>query len=104
METVANIFLKSDTGFEINEISQVPIVFNYNQYNYYLSLLNFSFLNCSPNIYNPNKSALDEHEYYMNYKLTINGNVETRENLVPAGLYDTDDIINLIKIQLQKIL
>lgn len=96
METVANIFLKSDTGFEINEISQVPIVFNYNQYNYYLSLLNFSFLNCSPNIYNPNKSALDEHEYYMNYKLTINGNVETRENLIPAGLYDTDDIINLI--------
>ena len=54
METVANIFLKSDSGFEINEISQVPIVFNQYSYQYYLSLLSFSFLNCSPNIYEEN--------------------------------------------------
>ena len=97
METVANIFLKSDTGFEINEISQVPIIFNYNQYNYYLSLLNFSFLNCSPNIYNPASSALNEHEYYLNYNLTTGSDEPVfKENLIPAGLYDTDDIINLM--------
>lgn len=97
METVANIFLKSDTGFEINEISQVPIIFNYNQYNYYLSLLNFSFLNCSPNIYNPASSALNEHEYYLNYNLTTGSDAPVfKENLIPAGLYDNDDIINLM--------
>lgn len=88
METVANIFLKSDSGFEINEISQVPIVFNQNVYQYYLSLLSFSFLNCSPNIYENN---------YLKYTITyLNDTTETITKTISPGLYNTDDLINLL--------
>lgn len=91
METVANIFLKSDKSFEINEISQVPLMFNYNEYNYYLSLLSFSFLNCSPNIYE------DQH-FRFSYTQTVDGVTSTidEDKTVEAGLYDTEDLINLI--------
>jgi hypothetical protein len=88
METVANIFLKSDKSFEINEISQVPIVFNQNVYQYYLSLLSFSFLNCSPNIYETN---------YLNYTITyLNDTTEEITKTISPGLYNTDDLINLL--------
>ena len=91
METVANIFLKSDKSFEINEISQVPIVFNHQQYQYYLSLLSFSFLNCSPNIYENN---------YLKYTITYTNShdpeSETITKTITPGVYDTDDIIGLL--------
>lgn len=91
METVANIFLKSDKSFEINEISQVPIVFNHQQYQYYLSLLSFSFLNCSPNIYENN---------YLKYTITYSEGhdpeSETITKTITPGVYDTDDIIGLL--------
>lgn len=88
METIANIFLKSDKSFEINEISQVPIVFNYNVYQYYLSLLSFSFLNCSPNI--------PEYQY-LNYVIThTDDTTETYNQQIKPGLYDTTDLINLL--------
>lgn len=88
METVANIFLKSDSSFEINEISQVPIVFNQNEYRYYLSLLSFSFLNCSPNIYENN---------YLNYTIThLDDSTETITKTISPGLYDTEDLISLL--------
>lgn len=88
METIANIFLKSDKSFEINEISQVPIVFNYNVYQYYLSLLSFSFLNCSPNI--PTTENLT-------YTIThLDDTTETITKEIKPGLYDTNDIISLL--------
>lgn len=88
METVSNIFLKSDTSFEINEISQVPIIFNNNVYDYYISLLSFSFLNCSPNI-------TDDQE--VNFTITFTDNEQqTYQNIVLNGVYDTDDLINLL--------
>lgn len=88
METVANIFLKSDNSFEINEISQVPIVFDQRAYKYYLSLLSFSFLNCSPNVYEIN---------YFNYTLThLDDTTETITKQISPGLYNTDDLINLL--------
>lgn len=91
METVANIFLKSDKSFEINEISQVPIVFNHQQYQYYLSLLSFSFLNCSPNIYENN---------YLKYTITYTNShdpeSETITKTITPGVYDTNDIIGLL--------
>lgn len=88
METIANIFLKSDNSFEINEISQVPIVFNYNVYQYYLSLLSFSFLNCSPNI--------PEYQY-LNYVIThTDDTTETYNQQIKPGLYDTTDLINIL--------
>lgn len=87
METVANVFLKSDTGFEINEISQVPIVLDANNYNYYLSLYSFSFLNCSPNIYD---------HLSFDYKITVSGITSTYHKDITAGIYDTTDIINLL--------
>lgn len=94
METVANIFLKSDTAFEINEISQIPLVLDNNNYLYFLTLYSFSFLNSSPNIYD-----------HLNFDYVIT----TTDGLVPptttdtqyhkditAGIYDSDDIINLL--------
>lgn len=94
METVANIFLKSDSGFEINEISQVPINLDANNYNYYLSLYSFSFLNCSPNIYD---------HLSFDYKITSHAPedpdtpvVMTYHKDITAGIYDTEDIINLL--------
>lgn len=91
METVANIFLKSDKSFEINEISQVPIVFNHQQYQYYLSLLSFSFLNCSPNIYENNYL-----KYTITYTNTHDPESETITKTITPGVYDTDDIIGLL--------
>ena len=91
METVANIFLKSDSGFEINEISQVPIVFNHNVYRYYLSLLSFSFLNCSPNIY-----TNQYLKYTITYTLGHDPATETITKTIKPGLYNTQDIINLL--------
>lgn len=88
METIANIFLKSDKSFEINEISQVPIVFNFNTYKYYLSLLSFSFLNCSPNI--PTTE-------YLKYTITYtDDSEETVNQQIKPGLYDTTDLITLL--------
>lgn len=91
METVANIFLKSDTGFEINEISQIPLVLDNNNYNYYLGLYSFSFLNCSPNVYD---------HLSFDYKITITHEgtptTTTYHKDITAGIYDTDDIIDLL--------
>ena len=88
METVANIFLKSDTAFEFNEISQVPLVLDNNNYNYYLCLYSFSFLNCSPNVYDHLK---------FEYKITDTNNITTTYSKdVQAGIYDASDIINLL--------
>ena len=94
METVANIFLKSDTGFEINELSQIPLVLDNNNYSYYLTLYSFSFLNSSPNVY--------DH-------LTFDYTITTTDGLIPPtetettyhkditpGIYDSDDLINLL--------
>ena len=94
METVANIFLKSDTGFEINELSQIPLVLDNNNYSYFLTLYSFSFLNSSPNVYD-----------HLNLDYTIT----TTDGLVPPtetettyhkditpGIYDSDDLINLL--------
>lgn len=91
METVCNVFLKSDKSFEINEISQVPLVLNTNQYNYYLSLLSFSFLNCSPNI-------TGNQTFTFKYLQTEQGEpVEhTVTKNIEDGLYDTQDILDLI--------
>ena len=98
METVCNVFLKSDKSFEINEISQVPLVFDVNHYNYYLSLLSFSYLNCSPNITTnqtftykilqtpfPTEQEPDPQPVETTYTKTIE-----------AGLYDTSDILDLL--------
>lgn len=94
METVANIFLKSDTAFEINEISQIPLVLDNNNYSYFLTLYSFSFLNSSPNVYD-----------HLNFDYVIT----TTDGLIPptttdttyhkditAGIYDSDDLINLL--------
>ena len=98
METVCNVFLKSDKSFEINEISQVPLVLNTNQYNYYLSLLSFSFLNCSPNItgsqtftfkYLQTPLPTEEVPNPEPEEYTVTKNIED-------GLYDTQDLIDLI--------
>lgn len=98
METVCNVFLKSDKSFEINEISQVPLVLNTNQYNYYLSLLSFSFLNCSPNItgnqtftfkYLQTPQPTEEVPNPDPEEYTVTKNIED-------GLYDTQDLIDLI--------
>lgn len=98
METVCNVFLKSDLSFEINEISQVPLVLNLNQYNYYLSLLSFSFLNCSPNItsnqsftfkYLQTPYPTEEVPNPEPIEYTVNKTIE-------AGLYDTQDLIDLL--------
>lgn len=87
METVANVFLKSDTNFEINEVSQVPIILDAINYNYYLSLYSFSFLNCSPNVYD---------HLSFDYKITVSGVSTTYHKDITAGIYDTDDLINLL--------
>lgn len=91
METVANIFLKSDKGFEINEISQIPLVLDNNNYNYYLNLYSFSFLNCSPNIYD---------HLNLDYKITTShegtDTTTTYHKDITAGIYDTDDLIELL--------
>lgn len=94
METVANIFLKSDTAFEINEISQIPLVLDNNNYSYFLTLYSFSFLNSSPNVYD-----------HLSFDYTIT----TTDGLIPPtttdttyhkditpGIYDSDDLINLL--------
>lgn len=94
METVANIFLKSDVAFEINEISQIPLVLDNNNYSYFLTLYSFSFLNSSPNIYD-----------HLSFDYTIT----TTDGLIPPtttdttyhkditpGIYDSDDIISLL--------
>jgi hypothetical protein len=91
METIANIFLKSDTSFEINEISQVPIVFNHDVYQYYLSLLSFSFLNCSPNIYENNYL-----KYTITYTAPHDPETQTQTQTITPGLYNTEDIIGLL--------
>lgn len=91
METVANIFLKSDSAFEFNEISQVPIVLDNNSYNYYLCLYSFSFLNCSPNVYDHLK---------FDYKITteVEGveTIQAYSKDITPGIYDTDDLIDLL--------
>lgn len=94
METVANIFLKSDTSYEINEISQIPLVLDNNNYSYYLTLYSFSFLNSSPNVYD---------HLNFDYEITTTDSsvppVETtttyHQNITP-GIYDSDDLINLL--------
>lgn len=88
METIANIFLKSDESFEINEISQVPIQFDNIHYKYYLTLLSFSFLNCSPNI-----DTSTPFDFIVNYSDSTS---QTFNKTISPGLYDTEDIINLI--------
>lgn len=88
METIANIFLKSDTSFEINEISQVPITFDNANYRYYLTLLSFSFLNCSPNI--------DTTTTFTFITIDNNNNQTTYNKTVSPGLYDTNDLISLL--------
>lgn len=88
METIANIFLKSDTSFEINEISQVPITFDNANYRYYLTLLSFSFLNCSPNI---------DTQTTFNFITVDNNDTQTTYNkTISPGLYDTNDLISLL--------
>ena len=91
METVANIFLKSDTAFEFNEISQVPIVLDNNNYRYYLCLYSFSFLNCSPNIYDHLK-----FDYSITYTNEGQETTQTFSKDIQAGIYDTNDIIDLL--------
>lgn len=94
METVANIFLKSDITFEINEISQIPLVLDNNNYSYFLTLYSFSFLNSSPNVYD-----------HLNFDYVIT----TTDGLIPPtltdtqyhkditpGIYDSDDLIELL--------
>ena len=98
METVCNVFLKSDLSFEINEISQVPLVLNLNQYNYYLSLLSFSFLNCSPNI-TTNQTFTFKYlqtPYPTEEEPTPDPVEYTVEKTIEAGLYDTQDLIDLL--------
>lgn len=87
METVANIFLKSDVAFEINELSQVPLVLDNNNYSYFLSLYSFSFLNSSPNIYD---------HLNFDYSITKNGTTTTYHKDITPGIYDSDDLINLL--------
>lgn len=98
METVCNVFLKSDLSFEINEISQVPLVLNLNQYNYYLSLLSFSFLNCSPNITSNQTFTFKYLQTpYPTEEVPTPDPVEyTVEKTIEAGLYDTQDLIDLL--------
>lgn len=94
METVANIFLKSDTAFEINEISQIPLVLDNNNYSYFLTLYSFSFLNSSPNVYD-----------HLNFDYTITTtdgqtpptttDITYHKDITP-GIYDSDDLINLL--------
>ena len=91
METVANIFLKSDTAFEFNEISQVPIVLDNNNYRYYLCLYSFSFLNCSPNIYDHLK-----FDYSITYEVEGVETTQTFSKDITPGIYDTNDIIDLL--------
>lgn len=98
METVCNVFLKSDKSFEINEISQVPLVLNNNQYNYYLSLLSFSFLNCSPNI---DKQYSFKYSYLqIPYPTEQDPNPEPVEHdevkYIEPGLYDTQDLLDVL--------
>lgn len=88
METIANIFLKSDTSFEINEISQVPITFDNANYRYYLTLLSFSFLNCSPNI--------DTQTTFEFITVDNNDTQTTYNKIISPGLYDTNDLISLL--------
>lgn len=88
METIANIFLKSDESFEINEISQVPIQFDNIHYKYYLTLLSFSFLNCSPNI-----DTEETFNFIVNYS---DSTTQNYNKIVSPGLYDTEDLINLL--------
>ena len=94
METVANIFLKSDTSFEINEISQIPLVLDNNNYSYYLTLYSFSFLNSSPNVYD---------HLNFDYTITITDGLlppteteTTYHKDITPGIYDSDDLINLL--------
>lgn len=93
METVANIFLKSDKSFEINEVSQIPILMNNNLYDYYLSLLSFSYLNCSPNI-------AEIQTFKFKYLQTPFGETDPVEYTeikdIQPGLYDSQDLLNLI--------
>lgn len=94
METVANIFLKSDTAFEINELSQIPLVLDNNGYSYYLTLYSFSFLNSSPNVY--------DHlsfDYVITTTDGLNPPTETETTYhkdITPGIYDSDDLINLL--------
>ena len=88
METIANIFLKSDESFEINEISQVPIQFDNIHYKYYLTLLSFSFLNCSPNI-----DTEETFNFIVNYS---DSTTQNYDKIISPGLYDTEDLINLL--------
>ena len=93
METIANIFLKSDNSFEINEISQVPIQFDNIRYKYYLTLLSFSFLNCSPNI--------DETKTFKFVLTYTDTTTQEYNKTINPGLYDTEDLINLINSYFQ---
>lgn len=94
METVANIFLKSDTAFEINEISQIPLVLDNNNYSYFLTLYSFSFLNSSPNVY--------DHLSFDYVITTTDGQTPptttdlTYHKDITPGIYDSDDLINLL--------
>ena len=94
METVANIFLKSDTAFEINEISQIPLVLDNNNYSYFLTLYSFSFLNSSPNVY--------DHLSFDYVITTTDGLIPptttdtTYHKDITPGIYDSDDLINLL--------
>lgn len=96
------MFLKSDKSFEINEISQIPVVLNQNEYNYYLSLLSFSFLNCSPNIVKVNgKNQTFTFKYtqtpYPSEEIpNPDPVVMTVQKEIEPGLYDTQDIIDLL--------
>lgn len=94
METVANIFLKSDTAFEINELSQIPLVLDNNNYSYFLTLYSFSFLNSSPNVY--------DHLSFDYTITTTDGQTPptttdiTYHKDITPGIYDSDDLINLL--------